>query len=104
VTAGVRDPYFYYPNEVHIKNQPKHRYEIYNRNLDWFRFWLQGEEDKDPAKDDQYKRWRKLKAQHEWNEKLIAAGKDPTAEFLRQTAPGSMVKPEDRAPAADSVR
>jgi hypothetical protein len=27
---------FVYPNELHIKNQPKHRYEIYERNLDWF--------------------------------------------------------------------
>jgi dipeptidyl aminopeptidase/acylaminoacyl peptidase len=50
-----------FADEGHIKNQPKHRYEIYQRNVDWFTFWLKGEEDPDPAKTDQYKRWRELK-------------------------------------------
>ena len=94
---------FVYPNELHIKNQPRHRYEIYQRNLDWFKFWLQGQEDPDPAKADQYQRWRKLRAQHKWNEKIIATGKDPGVEFMRQTTPGAMVKSEVRAPAADTV-
>ena len=31
-------------------NQPKHRYQIYERNLDWFRFWLKSEESDDPGK------------------------------------------------------
>jgi hypothetical protein len=31
------------------------------RNLDWFRFWLKGEEDPDPAKAEQYARWRELR-------------------------------------------
>lgn len=30
-------------------------------NEDWFRFWLKGEEDSDPAKAEQYARWRKLR-------------------------------------------
>jgi dipeptidyl aminopeptidase/acylaminoacyl peptidase len=30
-------------------------------NEDWFRFWLKGEEDPDPAKIKQYVRWRKLR-------------------------------------------
>lgn len=51
---------FVYPSELHIKNQPKHRYEIYGRNVDWFRFWLQGYEDADPVKTAQYRRWEKL--------------------------------------------
>ncbi len=38
---------YIYPNELHVINQPKHRYQIYQRNLDWFRFWLKGEEDPD---------------------------------------------------------
>ncbi len=29
--------------------------------VDWFRFWLQGYEDPDPAKAEQYKRWRELR-------------------------------------------
>ena len=52
---------FIYPNELHIKNQPKHRYEIYQRNVDWMKFWLKGEEDPDPAKAEQYRRWGELR-------------------------------------------
>jgi dipeptidyl aminopeptidase/acylaminoacyl peptidase len=52
---------FIYPNEQHLKNQPRHRYEIYERNVDWFKFWLQNKEDLDPAKADLYKRWRDLR-------------------------------------------
>jgi hypothetical protein len=42
-------------------NQPKHRYQIYERNLDWFRFWLKSEESPDPAKSEQYDRWHHLR-------------------------------------------
>jgi dipeptidyl aminopeptidase/acylaminoacyl peptidase len=52
---------FIYPNELHHVNQPKHRYQIYERNLDWFRFWLKSEESPDPAKSEQYQRWRQLR-------------------------------------------
>jgi hypothetical protein len=52
-----------YPDELHVINQPKHRYEIYERNLDWFRFWLKGEDDADPNKQAQYARWRRLRDQ-----------------------------------------
>jgi len=52
---------FIYPAELHLKNQPKHRYEIYERNVDWFNFWLKESEDIDPAKADQYTRWRGLR-------------------------------------------
>jgi dipeptidyl aminopeptidase/acylaminoacyl peptidase len=53
---------FIYPNEFHEKNQPKHRYEIYQRNVDWMKFWLNKEENPDPAKAEQYARWRKLRS------------------------------------------
>jgi dipeptidyl aminopeptidase/acylaminoacyl peptidase len=56
---------FVYPNELHTKNQPMHRLEIYERNLDWFKFWFLGEEDKDPSKKDQYDRWHRLRDLHE---------------------------------------
>lgn len=52
---------FIYPNEGHEKNQPKHRYSIYQRNVDWLKFWLNGKEDPDLAKAEQYKRWRELR-------------------------------------------
>ncbi len=50
-----------FADEGHVKNQPKHRYEIYQRNLDWFNFWLQGKEDPDPSRKEQYRRWQELK-------------------------------------------
>jgi len=31
-------------------------------NVDWFCFWLKGEEDPDPTKAEQYKRWRELRS------------------------------------------
>jgi len=52
---------FIYADELHEKNQPKHRYEIYRRNVDWFNFWLKDKEDRDPAKAEQYTRWRELR-------------------------------------------
>jgi dipeptidyl aminopeptidase/acylaminoacyl peptidase len=52
---------YIYPDELHHVNQPKHRYQIYERNLDWFRFWLKYEESPDPAKSEQYERWRQLR-------------------------------------------
>ncbi len=53
---------YIYPNELHVRNQPKHKLEIYDRNVDWFSFWLMNEEDSDPAKADQFTRWRDLRS------------------------------------------
>jgi dipeptidyl aminopeptidase/acylaminoacyl peptidase len=52
---------YVFPNEPHQKFQPRHKLAAYERNIDWFRFWLQGYEDPDPAKRDQYQRWRAMK-------------------------------------------
>jgi dipeptidyl aminopeptidase/acylaminoacyl peptidase len=52
---------FVYAGEGHMKHQPRHRYEIYERNLDWFSFWLQGKENPDPVKRQQYERWRAMR-------------------------------------------
>ncbi|MBI3438407.1 MAG: Atxe2 family lasso peptide isopeptidase [Proteobacteria bacterium] len=49
---------YVFPNEYHVKWQPRHRAAIYERSLDWFSFWLLGEEDHDPDKAEQYDRWR----------------------------------------------
>lgn len=48
---------YVFPGEHHIKWQPAHRAAIYERNLDWFAFWLQDRIDPDPAKAAQYRRW-----------------------------------------------
>lgn len=51
-----------FPNEYHYKTQPAHRWAIYERNIDWFGYWLQGRRDRDPAKADQYRRWDRLRS------------------------------------------
>ena len=52
---------YVYPNEPHTKFQPRHKLAAYERNLDWFRFWLQGYEDPDSVKRAQYAHWREMK-------------------------------------------
>lgn len=49
------------PDEYHVRIQPRHRLAEYQRDIDWFRFWLQGEEDPSPDKSSQYARWRTLR-------------------------------------------
>ena len=45
----------------HILVDPTMRLLAQGGNIDWFRFWLQGYEDPDPAKAEQYARWRELR-------------------------------------------
>jgi dipeptidyl aminopeptidase/acylaminoacyl peptidase len=53
---------YVYPEEDHqIFAYPSHRAIIYQRNVDWFRFWLQGFEDTAAVKSEQYARWRKMR-------------------------------------------
>jgi dipeptidyl aminopeptidase/acylaminoacyl peptidase len=52
---------YVFPDEPHQKFQPKHKLAAYERNLDWFRFWLQGYEDPDLAKQAQYAHWEEMK-------------------------------------------
>ena len=92
---------YHYPKGGHPLDTPFERLASLHRNVDWFRFWMQGYEGKAPDYDpDQYVRWRKLREQQEWNERMRGEGKDPSAEFLRQTSPGATVSDADRAPAA----
>lgn len=60
--AGQPVEIYVFPDEHHIKWQPAHRAAIYERNLDWFGFWLQGKEDADPAKAGQYRDWEAMRA------------------------------------------
>ena len=54
---------YVFPDETHIKFQPRHKLAVYERNVDWFRFWLQGYEDPDSAKRAQYAHWREMRDQ-----------------------------------------
>ena len=59
--AGAPLDAYVFPNEYHIKSRPMHRYNIYRRNIQWLKFWLQDEEADDPIDPEQYVRWRKLR-------------------------------------------
>ncbi len=50
------------PEGAHNLKKPSHRLLSQQGNVDWFAFWLNGEEDPAPAKGDQYRRWRNLRA------------------------------------------
>jgi hypothetical protein len=52
---------FYYPDEQHQPDDPQARLASLQRNLDWFRFWLQGDERPNPKDPDQYQRWEHLR-------------------------------------------
>lgn len=75
--AGKPVEMYIFPDEEHVKGQPVHRLNVYNRNLDWFAFWLQGKKDADPAKAVQYARWEKMKAARD--ARLSPAAANPTS-------------------------
>ena len=52
---------YVFPHEPHQKFQPRHKLAVYERNLDWFRFWLQGYEDPSPVKKQRYVHWREMR-------------------------------------------
>jgi dipeptidyl aminopeptidase/acylaminoacyl peptidase len=51
----------YMPDGDHVLVRPRERMASQQATVDWFSFWLQGYEDPDPAKGEQYARWRKLR-------------------------------------------
>jgi len=46
---------------THPLSNPAERLASQGGTVDWFRFWLKGEEDPDPAKASQYARWHELR-------------------------------------------
>ncbi len=56
---------YFFPNQGHMPSAPEARLESLQQNVDWFRFWLQEYEDPDPAKTQQYARWRLLRKEQE---------------------------------------
>jgi hypothetical protein len=51
----------YLPEGTHVLEKPWDRMISQQGNVDWFCFWLKGEEDPDPDKTEQYKRWHELR-------------------------------------------
>ncbi|WP_260706567.1 prolyl oligopeptidase family serine peptidase [Edaphobacter flagellatus] len=52
---------YYYPSEQHQPEHPQARLASVQRNLDWYRFWLQGDRSSAPVDPEQYQRWQNLK-------------------------------------------
>ena len=57
--------YLSFPDAVHVPFKPWERQTSQEGAVDWYDFWLNREEDPDPAKAKQYRRWRELRRQHE---------------------------------------
>jgi dipeptidyl aminopeptidase/acylaminoacyl peptidase len=70
---GAQVEWYEYPGEGHVKSSPANKWWVYQRNLDWFRFWLKGEEDPDPSKAEQYARWRDLQKLRDASRKASSA-------------------------------
>jgi len=67
------------PDGVHMLQKPWHRMISMQGNVDWFSFWLKGEEDPDPDKAEQYKRWRQLTKLQEENDAKDKAAEEKAA-------------------------
>jgi dipeptidyl aminopeptidase/acylaminoacyl peptidase len=50
----------YIPTGIHVLQKPWDRMVSEQTNVDWFVFWLEGKEDSDPNKRQQYERWRRI--------------------------------------------
>jgi dipeptidyl aminopeptidase/acylaminoacyl peptidase len=66
ITTGLRQlnkpvEMYYYPDDVHQLDHPKALQATMQRNVDWYRFWLQGYERPSPEDPEQYKRWKHLR-------------------------------------------
>jgi dipeptidyl aminopeptidase/acylaminoacyl peptidase len=48
------------PDDTHLLVQPIHTLVNFERQIDWFKFWLKHEEDMTPSKRTQYERWTRL--------------------------------------------
>jgi dipeptidyl aminopeptidase/acylaminoacyl peptidase len=57
----------FYPEGIHTLVKPGQRNTSQQTTVDWFCFWIEGEEDPDPAKAEQYARWRELQRENEAN-------------------------------------
>lgn len=52
---------FYIPGGTHVLVKPKERYLSSQSTVEWFDFWMNGAESKNPLEPDQYRRWEVLR-------------------------------------------
>jgi len=58
----------FYPSGEHVLVKPWQRMTSQQTAVDWYCFWLKGEEDPDPTKAEQYARWHELRKLQEQNQ------------------------------------
>jgi dipeptidyl aminopeptidase/acylaminoacyl peptidase len=74
---------YYYPNEQHQVDHPLARIASLQRNVDWFRFWLQDYKRPTPEDPEQYARWELMQSEQlnkPDHEDSAARGKDKVDE------------------------
>lgn len=64
--------------DEHVLTNPAIRMAAQGGSVDWFRFWLQDYEDPDPAKVEQYARWRDLRQLQDANDGRASLPKPPS--------------------------
>jgi Prolyl oligopeptidase family len=52
---------YVFPEDTHMLMRPIHTLVNFERQIDWFKFWLKHENDAAPAKRGQYDRWERLR-------------------------------------------
>ncbi len=65
--------------DEHVLTNPAVRMASQGGSVDWFRFWLQNYEDPDPAKKEQYIRWRELRKMQQENDAKAKAANEKLA-------------------------
>jgi dipeptidyl aminopeptidase/acylaminoacyl peptidase len=63
---------YYYPNEDHQPQNPQARLATMERNVDWYRFWLEGEDPIYPADSERIGRWREWEQRQNLQERTAS--------------------------------
>jgi dipeptidyl aminopeptidase/acylaminoacyl peptidase len=67
---------YFYPQGDHVLDTPAERVASLQRNVDWFRFWMQGIERPGPEDSEQYVRWHALRNLYKKDQAGFSGGLD----------------------------
>lgn len=79
--------------DEHVLSNPRVRLASQGGTVDWFRFWLKGEEDPDPVKAEQYRRWRGLRSLQSAGDGTTAAGSGASSTAVACSPPVVKAQP-----------
>jgi len=69
--------FMFLPDADHIPARPREIMALTEASNDWLSFWLQNYEDPDPAKAEQYARWRRIRGDWQAQTNAVQAGAAP---------------------------